>query len=210
CHIKYHFLGNNHYSNVLIDIILKLNKTNISAEDENLFGIILSRFLPFWPLFAILFFLGLIGAWSYLKWATPVYNVSATLIIKDEKKGVDDARMMESINAFDSKKIVENEIEVIKSRGLMDKVVNELCLYAPIYENGDFKNVSAYSTSPVRVELKNPQEISTTTNGEPTKFYISCLGNKDNIKIDNTVFPLNEWVLDKRLGEVKFIPNPNQ
>ncbi|TQO38569.1 capsular exopolysaccharide synthesis family protein [Arenibacter algicola] len=182
----------------------------MSTEDENLFKLILSRFLPFWPLFAILIFFGLLGAWSYLKWATPIYGVSATLIIKDEKKGVDDARMMESINAFDSKKIVENEIEVIRSRGLVNKVVNDLALYAPVYEDSDLKNVSAYITSPIRVELKNPQDVPIVTEGKPTRFYISLAGDKNKIKIDNKVFSLNEWISDIRWGEIKFIPNPNQ
>ena len=182
----------------------------MSTEDENIFKLILSRFLPFWPLFAILIFFGLLGAWSYLKWATPIYGVSATLIIKDEKKGVDDARMMETINAFDSKKIVENEIEVIRSRGLVNKVVNDLCLYAPVYKDKNLKNVSAYITSPIRVELKNPHDVSVGTEGKPTRFYITSTGDKNKIKIDNKVFSLNEWISDNRLGEIKFIPNPNQ
>lgn len=189
---------------------MNINNYRKSGDDENLFGFIISRFLPFWPLFAVLIFFGLLGAWTYLKWATPVYGVSATLIIKDEKKGVDDARMLESINAFDSKKIVENEIEVIKSRGLMDKVVKELCLYAPLYEEGDLKDISAYTSSPIIIEMKNPQQIPLTSSGKPARFYISLAEEQDKVEIDNTLFPLNEWVSDDRFGEVRFIPNPNK
>ena len=180
-----------------------------SGDSENLFGLIVNRFLPFWPLFAILIFLGLLGAWSYLKWATPIYGVSASLIIKDEKKGEDNARMLESINAFDSKKIVENEIEVIRSRGLVGKVVEDLYLYAPMYEESDLKTISAYTTSPVLIEKKSPQEIPLETSGKPARFYFS-LEAENKVKINDTVFPIDEWVFDDQLGEVKFIPNPNR
>ncbi|WP_273566619.1 hypothetical protein [Maribacter halichondriae] len=56
------------------------------GSDQNLFGLIISRYLPYWPLFAVLAVLGVLGSWGYLKWATPIYETSATLIIKDEKK----------------------------------------------------------------------------------------------------------------------------
>lgn len=38
------------------------------------------------------------------KYQTPTYGVTATLIIKDENKGVDNSKMVESMNPFDSKK----------------------------------------------------------------------------------------------------------
>ena len=37
-----------------------------------------------------------------------------TIIIKDEKKGNEDSKIMESLDIISSKKIVENEIEIIQ------------------------------------------------------------------------------------------------
>lgn len=132
------------------------------------------------------------------------------MIIKDEKKGEDNARMLESINAFDSKKIVENEIEVLKSRSLIEKVVTELFLYAPVYEERTFKTISAYTTSPIVVELQNPEAIPFDSLEDPVKFYLSLSGDNGKINVNNKLFPLNEWVSDDRLGEVKFIFNENR
>jgi len=106
-----------------------MNEVNKSSADENILRMLLAMFMPYWP-----FPISLIGAWGYLKTTTPVYEAAATLIIKDENKGVDDAKVLEAMNPFDSKKIVENELEIIKSRTLMTEVVKNLQLYAPIYE----------------------------------------------------------------------------
>ena len=85
---------------------------------------ILSRYLPYWPLFLVLMILSVIGALVFLRYATPIYESSAKLLIKDEKKGLDESSIMESLDFFGSSKIVENEIEVIKSVELMSQVVN--------------------------------------------------------------------------------------
>lgn len=52
-----------------------------------------------------------IAAWAYLHIASPVYRASASILIKDERKGVENPAMMESLNIYTSKKILENEID---------------------------------------------------------------------------------------------------
>lgn len=89
-------------------------------REDNLFRIVIQTFFPFWPLFLSLILLFFLIGWAYLRYSTPVYEASASIIIKDEQKGVDDSRIIESINPFESKKIVENEIEVLQSRNLMN------------------------------------------------------------------------------------------
>ena len=118
-----------------------MNNNSKPEKKDNLFRYIIQTFFPFWPLFLILITVFILAGWGYLQYATPVYEASASMIIKDEKKGVDDSRMMESMNAFESKKIVENEIEVLQSRDLMYAVVDALKLYAPIYEDNGIKSI---------------------------------------------------------------------
>ena len=171
---------------------------------ENILRTLLSRYLPFWPIFAGLLALGLISAWIYLKAATPVYQATATLIIKDEKKGVDDAKLTESMNPFESKKIVENEIEVIKSRNLLGELVKNLNLYAPLFEDDTFSSKSGFSNSPISVELKNPNSIPLVTDGDPKKYYFSYDPNKKQVAIEGKYYPIAEWVNDPEMGEVRF------
>ena len=121
-----------------------LSKKPIKAKDqEDFFGLLLDKFLPFWPYLIVLGLLFGGMAFVYLKFATPTYDVSAKLIIKDEGKGVDGSELMESMNPFDSKKIVENEIQVIQSKEIVYGAVDSLMLYAPITEDKAFKPISA-------------------------------------------------------------------
>ena len=55
-------------------------------SEENIFRILASKFMPYWPLFVILTFVFLSVTWVKLKFTTPIYEASATLIIKDENK----------------------------------------------------------------------------------------------------------------------------
>ena len=135
------------------------NKKAGGKADNDFYQQMVFRYFPYWPLFILLLLLSGAAAWVYLKYKIPVYESSASILIKDEQKGLDDSKMMQSFNLFSSKKIVENEMEVLKSRDLWNEAVKNLHLYAPIHEKGTFANPSAYRSSPVRLELKNPDEL---------------------------------------------------
>lgn len=182
------------------------NDTNNNNKD-NLFSILADKFMPFWPLFLGLFLLGLISAWTYLFFSTPKYEISAALIVNDKKKGVDDSEIMESINVFTSKKIVENEVEVLHSKELINEVVHELSLYATVYESGLLKNISAYASSPIHVQLKNP-DGSYYKNKIKQNF--SFDNEKNLVQINDKSYPIDEWVKNPFGGDyIKFILNPH-
>jgi tyrosine-protein kinase Etk/Wzc len=92
-----------------------MEKRNLQIEDDNILNQILFRFVPYWPLFICLLIVSGVGGFIYLRYATPIYEVSATMLIKDEKKGLDDSRIMQSLNIFSPNNIVENEMEVLQS-----------------------------------------------------------------------------------------------
>ena len=175
---------------------------------DNLFRILAEKFIPFWPLFIGLFLLSLIIARTYLFFSTPKYEVSAALIVNDEKKGVDDSEIMESINVFTSKKIVENEVEVLHSKELINDVVYELNLYAEIYENGFFKNRIAYDKSPIYIKLRKPNDPRYYKDSFKKSFSFDSA--KELVQIDDKDYPLNEWVENPFGGDdIKFVSNPN-
>lgn len=178
------------------------NKAN---SEENLVSSILFRYLPFWPLFTGLLIVSLLGAWVYLQYfATPAYVVSASLIVKDEEKGVNDSKMTESIDAFTTNKLVENEIDVLSSHSLMNNVVKKLELYAPIYEKGKFKTTSAYTTSPITIEIKSPEKVT-----EQPEVYFQYDARKKKVVIADKAYPLKRWV-DTPYGTMRFKKNKNK
>ena len=191
-----------------------LNNTNKRGLDreENLANTLFKLYFPYWPIFVIVLFVSLAIAWGYMRYKTPIYGISATLMIKDENKGVDDSKMVQSMNPFDSKKIVENEIKVLQSRDLMRVVVNKLNLYAPIFEESEFagipiKSISAYNWSPIKVVIKNPDKIYVKKRA-PTKHYFTFDPSKNNVHVDGKTYGLNQWT-ESPYGTVMFVPNKN-
>ncbi|TDX01780.1 GumC family protein [Dinghuibacter silviterrae] len=178
-------------------------RPNRQDEDENVFVQILFKYLPYWPLFVASIVVCGIVAKIYLRYATPIYEVKASFLVKDEKKGVDDQNLMEQLDLFGSKKFVENEIEVIQSRVLMREVVRNLSLYAPVTYEGKIKSVSGYIFSPVIIQVPNPDSLV-----ERKKEYFSYDSADKKVILHGKRYPLNEWVYDS-IGVLRFIPNPN-
>jgi len=175
-------------------------------RQQNLFHIILQKFLPFWPLFVVLGVVGLLMAKLFLLKTEAKYESSAALIVNDEKKGVDQSQLMESFNVFESKKIVENEIEVIKSKDVVEDVVNTLGLYSKIYTSGFFKNQVYYDDAPVKIILMDPSDVSLDADIGEVEFSVDY--DKGLVYIDGEGTPFDTWVSNPFGGSVlKFLPN---
>lgn len=184
--------------------MLVAHKNGIEDESENIFSKLLFTYLPYWRLFVVLLLLCVAGAVVYLHYATPIYNTSAAILVKDEKKGLDDTNLMEQLDLFGSKKLVENEIEVIQSRMLMRQVVKNLSLYAPVIYKGRVKSKSAYVFSPVTIQVRNPDSLI-----EQEKVYFTYDSAQKLVVINGKDFPLYQWTKSDSLGEIRFLPNPN-
>lgn len=182
-------------------------ENKIHKAEKTLVSQIIFRFFPYWPLFLALCLIGILGAYIYLRYATPLYDISATVLIKDEKKGSSDSRIMQSLNIMSSDDIVENEIEILHSKALMNDVVLKLYLYAPIYSEGRLTSVTAYASSPVKIEVRNPQDLDTSSS-ESKKIYFDYDFKNATVKIENKNSKINEWV-STSYGTLKFMPNPN-
>lgn len=64
-----------------------VNERQCETEDEKIdIQQLLFKYIIHWPWFVGAVLVCLIGAWIYLRMATPVYNISATVLIKDDKK----------------------------------------------------------------------------------------------------------------------------
>lgn len=135
------------------------------SEDQVNIQEILFRYLIHWPWFVVSLMLCIVCAWAYLYVATPVYNVSATILIKDEEKsgGASMASELErmGLDGFvSSSKNVDNEIEVLRSKSLAREVVNQLNLFVTYIDEDVFPKRELYRNSPIQVTL-TPQEAET-------------------------------------------------
>ena len=137
-------------------------RTGTQSEEQINIQEILFRYLIHWPWFVVSVIVCVAVAWGYLRLTTPVYNISATVLIKDEKKG-GGANMSSELekmgmNGFvSSSSNIENEIEVLSSRTLAREVVSSLGLFVTYMDEDRFPKRELYRTSPVLVSL-TPQE----------------------------------------------------
>jgi tyrosine-protein kinase Etk/Wzc len=180
-----------------------MHEKKIEQEEENLVNQLLFKFLPYWPLFLVLMIISAGGAWYYLENTAPKYEASATLILKDEKKGADDSKILEQLNLINTKKIIENELLVLKSVSLMDNVVRDLKLYAPVFVDEKIPNNSAYFISPILVQAAYPDSIERSG-----RVYFEYNSIKNFVLINaNEQYPLDSFV-QTSVGLLRFIPNP--
>ena len=182
-------------------------KNNISENNED--GMVqqwVLKFFPYWPLFLVSAILAICVGYFYLKYfTTPVYMANATIIIKDEKKGNEESQLTESLDQLSSKKIVENEMEVIQSRKLMADVINKLGLYAPIYEKGEYKTTSAYLTSPIIIRTPFPDSLASHWEN----IYFTLNDNNQEISLNGLLkYPINQ-IVNTPFGRLEFLPNKN-
>jgi tyrosine-protein kinase Etk/Wzc len=120
-------------------------QTSLSIKD------IFYKYLRFSPLFILSIALSLFVAYIYLRYATPIYSATGALIIKDDQplKGTDKYDAV--LNGGNTKNL-SDEIEVLKSRPLMERVVKELNLNFTYYAKGKIKEENRYTAAPFYIE----------------------------------------------------------
>jgi len=180
-----------------------------NGSHHNVISMVMFRYMPYWPIFLILTIIcGAIG-WAYLNfYAVNKYAVNATILVKDEKKGVEDSKTIEELDAVRSKKIVENEMQVISSKTLLGKVVVNLSLYAPVYEERSLTPVSAYASSPIILVAQDPDKIIMPDEDSDNKFYFSYKDdNNPKVTIGKDTYPMDVWV-NTPFGTMMFKKNP--
>jgi len=168
------------------------------------------KHLSYWKWFTCSFVLALIIAFFYLKFQTPEYNIQSSIQIKEDKKDAGQDDLIKQLNMFTSEKAVDNEIEVLKSFTLMDKVVTALNLNVHYFEahppvlifNGFprlkfnpressddyFRDKELYTQSPVTLEVIRPNAMIYE---KPLEINIK---NPDSIKLNGVNISLDKAV----------------
>ena len=120
-------------------------------EEKIDFHALLFRYVIRWPWFVASVIICLAGAWLHLRQTTPVYNISASVIIKDDKKGGNSGgnlAALEGLGLVNSVSNIDNEIEILRSKTLVKHVVSELNLYTTYSVKGSFNEVELYKSTP--------------------------------------------------------------
>ncbi|MES2881177.1 MAG: GNVR domain-containing protein, partial [Bacteroidota bacterium] len=110
------------------------------------------KYIRFLPLFIISVALALFVVFVYLRYATLIYRSTGTMVIRDEPSSGSGDKF-EQIFASDGKKNIQNEIEFLQSRPLMERVVDKLNLNFTYLAKGKIKELNIYRSAPFTMEV---------------------------------------------------------
>jgi tyrosine-protein kinase Etk/Wzc len=160
------------------------NWNNLDNDSVNEFNIkqLIGRYLNHWMWFVISVLVFLTFAYLYLRYTTPQYSIAAKVLIKDDKKG----GLASELGSFGDlaalsgvKSNVDNELEILKSRTLIQNTVKDLNLNISYFSDARIKSSQLYTSSPITVEFFDK---SPTFNERDTTFIIKPVtGNSFDI-----------------------------
>ncbi len=108
------------------------------------------KYVRFLPVFIISVALALLAAFLYLRYAVPVYSATGSMLIKSGQptRSSDKLEQLFDVNPVQN---IQSEIEILKSKPLMKRVVDSLGLQYTYYAKGKIKTVNVYKQAPFRV-----------------------------------------------------------
>ena len=192
-----------------------------NPEEEEGFNLyeIFFKYLIYWPWFVASVLVCLIGTYVYLRYQTPVYNISSSVLIKEQDNrssknnplaAVQELGMMSLTNNFD------NEIEILKSKTLVKKVVSDLGLYIMTAESRTFGyDLPLYKNQPIQVYM-TPEEADKLQGAAKLKMkydgqqkltvHLDYIVNKEEKSVETTFDKLPAaWPTE--VGVFSFIPD---
>ncbi|WP_270711488.1 GumC family protein [Phocaeicola coprophilus] len=152
-----------------------------TAEDEKPidYKAILFEYLMYWPwILGCIIVMG-IAMYAYLRYKAPIYNINATVLIKQDDQtkssSIPPMQAMQDLGMLSMASNFDNEVEILRSRTLVKKVVNKLNLYINYKEKQTFRYpADLYKNSPVQV-WTTPEEADCLF--RPVTLEMTCTPN---------------------------------
>lgn len=180
---------------------IDLRKLNYQEEDNFDFKNIVVKIISYWYLFAIGIIIALVIGFIYNRYTPKVYQVSASIFIKEDKMTVDPTSMMTGLT-FKSNNNIANEIAIIKSFSMKERILNELEFFNVSYFNiGRVTTTELYKRTPFYVELDYD-----TLQTVGIKYIITFLDNdKYSLKTFEKDCAVYDYTTNHNVGHI-FVP----
>lgn len=128
----------------------------------------IAAYIRRWPIFLISILFFLFVAWLYTRYLTPVYESNIKVLIKDSSKELGANMLLSNSGAqramFNS---LNDEVEIIKSYQLVQKVINNLDLSNTYIKRGKVIDVEVYKNElPILLKNFTPDSLIHTTTME--------------------------------------------
>jgi len=136
------------------------------VEDGTAFNLkwLVSTILAIWPWLLGSIIIALIIGNLYLRYTQPVYRSSAEMLITDSKgsSGASGNDVVDMLKLGNKKINIDNEIELIRSRTTMQKVVKELHLNVNYSVAGRLKTTQIYNNKPFEFVIADSSDVDYT------------------------------------------------
>lgn len=123
-------------------------------------------YLGHWPWFVLSLIIAMGAAYLYLRYEPNIYNTKATILIKDEGNraaselaAFQDIGVASGLNASG----FENEMYVLKSNSLTERVVRKLNLNIRYISEGSIRSSELYNSRPFTVRTVVPDSVSVSS-----------------------------------------------
>lgn len=181
-----------------------------------------------WKWFVLSLIICMGAAHIYLRYATPIYQSAAKLLIKDDedsgmRRGGNSIMSAANLGIISNSNGIDNEMEILKSRTLAQQTVYDLKLYVNYRHEGKLKDHVLYGNQEVNIDmdmehlkkLNAPMNLKITREGR--NYHVT---GSYNVPIDNNSFKPEAVNIDKtfsalpatigtRVGVVRFTQNGN-
>jgi len=131
---------------------LQVNESNSSFDFATLYRTIVLNW--YWFVLSLIIF-GSLGA-IYLRYATPMYQSTAKLLIKDEsnsnRRG-SSLQNMSNLGIISNSTGIDNEMEILTSHSIAEDAIRDLKLYVNYTTKGRVKDIILYRNQPLNVDV---------------------------------------------------------
>lgn len=112
-----------------------------AGSEEESFNLkeVLIQYLRNWYWFAMSVIVALFTGYLFNRYSSREYVVTSKILVEDRKKTPQGAEALKELNIFKNTGIVENEIEIIKSRPLINKVLDKVNFDVSYFLVGDIR-----------------------------------------------------------------------
>ena len=141
-------------------------------ENENGSGLtlhdLLQMVLANWYWFALSVLICLGVAYYYLASTPKIYSRTATILVKDSRKGGDmELGAFSDLVGFQNRRNVDNEVYILQSHRLMSEVVKRLHLTVNYSVRDGLRTLDLYGRSPDRSRFHRRRQPAPFAGGEP-------------------------------------------
>ena len=155
-----------------------------------------------WFVLSLIVCLGL--GYLYLRYATPAYQASTKVLIKDDddskRRGSLGSSMIQSaanLGFMSNSNGIENEIEILSAHDLAQLAVHDMKIYVNYYHKSAFKDPLVYKEQEVSVDLDLPHLKKLNA---PIKLSIKKEGTKYHVKGTYNL-PIDAFSFEKETSE---------